>query len=56
VDRLYDREIPVLTSGVDPKDVFEESLLSSGYRKKYYRSLSRLSSLARDGSALVAAA
>ncbi|MBK0329811.1 cell division protein ZapE [Brachybacterium sp. MASK1Z-5] len=50
VDRLYDREIPVLASGQDVAGIFTEELLRSGYRKKYYRSLSRLTSLARDGA------
>jgi cell division protein ZapE len=55
VDRLYDREVPVLTSGVDVADMYSEELLRSGYRKKYYRSLSRLSALARDGASLLPA-
>jgi len=54
VDRLYDREVPVLVSGVDVAAMYTDELLRSGYRKKYYRSLSRLASLARDGSGLVA--
>ncbi|MCL6423517.1 cell division protein ZapE [Brachybacterium sp. JHP9] len=53
VDRLYDREIPVLASGQHAAQMYSAELLASGYRKKYYRSLSRLSSLARDGAALV---
>lgn len=53
VDRLYDREVPVLASGADMAEMFTEELLASGYRKKYYRSLSRLASLARDGAALL---
>lgn len=52
VDRLYDREVPVLASGADVADMYSPELLTSGYRKKYYRSLSRLASLARDGAAL----
>jgi cell division protein ZapE len=50
VDRLYDREIPVLVSGQEVSGIFTDELLRSGYRKKYYRSLSRLTSLARDGA------
>ena len=59
VDRLYDRKVPVRVSAADGGDVLEhlysEDLLGSGYRKKYYRSLSRLASLATDGAALVEA-
>jgi cell division protein ZapE len=96
VDRLYDREVPVLLSlgaedgsgsggtaaggtadgraadaaaGDDEgaaagegsaaelrdgvlEDLFSAELLRSGYRKKYFRALSRLASLARDGRVL----
>ncbi|MBB5831670.1 cell division protein ZapE [Brachybacterium aquaticum] len=61
VDRLYDREVPMLVSlaadgdaaqeGV-LEDLFSAELLRSGYRKKYFRALSRLASLANDGRAL----
>ena len=58
IDRLYDRQIPVLAASADGADqlpaVYSEKLLTSGYRKKYYRSLSRLSSLVRDGLELAA--
>ena len=60
VDRLYDREVPMQLATPDDAAVvptlFTEELLRSGYRKKYYRSLSRLASLARDGAALSARA
>ncbi len=51
-DRLYDRDIPVVASGVPFDGVFTEELLGGGYRKKYLRAVSRLSALARDGAAL----
>ncbi|GAB3468891.1 cell division protein ZapE [Kineococcus endophyticus] len=51
-DRLYDRDIPVVASGVPFDSVFTEELLGGGYRKKYLRAVSRLSALARDGAAL----
>jgi cell division protein ZapE len=51
-DRLYDREVPVLTSGVPLDAVFSAQMLSGGYRKKYFRAVSRLSALAREGEAL----
>jgi len=54
VDRLYDRDVPVLLGGAGEKDLFSPEMLSGGYRKKYYRALSRLGSLAADGAALVA--
>ncbi|NSC24470.1 cell division protein ZapE [Streptomyces albus subsp. chlorinus] len=51
-DRLYDREIPVVTSGVPFDELFSEEMLAGGYRKKYFRAISRLTALARDGKAL----
>ena len=45
VDRLYDLDIPVYTSGVDLDALFAPELLAGGYRKKYFRSLSRLAAL-----------
>ncbi|HEV2637604.1 MAG TPA: cell division protein ZapE [Actinocrinis sp.] len=54
VDRLYDRSVPVLASGVPADRVFTPDLLAGGYRKKYLRATSRLISLARQGSALAA--
>ena len=47
-DRLYDRDIPVLTSGVPMDRLFPQELLSGGYRKKYLRAVSRLTALARE--------
>ena len=46
-DRLYDRDVPVLTSGVPVDRLFPEELLRGGYRKKYLRAISRLTALAR---------
>ncbi|WP_165986429.1 cell division protein ZapE [Streptomyces sp. YIM 98790] len=51
-DRLYDREIPVLASGVPLDRLFGPEMLAGGYRKKYFRAISRLTALARDGAAL----
>ncbi|RKN38340.1 cell division protein ZapE [Streptomyces hoynatensis] len=50
-DRLYDREIPVLASGVPFDRLFGEEMLNGGYRKKYHRAVSRLTALARDAAA-----
>lgn len=46
VDRLYDRDIPVATSGAGLDRLFSADMLTGGYRKKYLRSLSRLEALA----------
>ncbi|RJK92931.1 cell division protein ZapE [Vallicoccus soli] len=47
-DRLYDRAVPVVTSGVPFDDLFTAEMLRGGYRKKYVRAVSRLGALARD--------
>ncbi len=44
-DRLYDRDVALVTSGVPIDRVFSEDMLRGGYRKKYYRALSRLVAL-----------
>ncbi|MEV5280529.1 cell division protein ZapE [Streptomyces sp. NPDC051994] len=53
-DRLYDREVPVLASGVPFDRLFSDEMLNGGYRKKYFRAISRLTALARDAKGLVA--
>jgi cell division protein ZapE len=52
-DRLYDREVPVLASGLPFDKLFSEDMLKGGYRKKYFRAISRLTALARDAKSLV---
>ncbi len=52
-DRLYDRDVPVVASGAPLDEVFGAEMLRGGYRKKYYRAISRLVALAREGSGLV---
>ncbi|GHJ99954.1 cell division protein ZapE [Streptomyces sp. NPDC003753] len=52
-DRLYDREVPVLASGLPFDKLFSEEMLKGGYRKKYFRAISRLTALARDAASLV---
>jgi cell division protein ZapE len=52
-DRLYDREVPVLASGVPFDRLFSEEMLQGGYRKKYFRAISRLTALARDARQLL---
>ncbi|MCL2850684.1 MAG: cell division protein ZapE [Micrococcales bacterium] len=53
VDRLYDSDIPVLLGGTGEHGLFTPEMLAGGYRKKYYRTLSRLGALAADGATLV---
>lgn len=45
VDRLYDRTIPVMISGVAVGELFSERMRAGGYRKKYFRAMSRLLAL-----------
>ncbi|MFK8908341.1 cell division protein ZapE [Streptomyces sp. YS-3] len=52
-DRLYDREVPVLASGAPFDRLFSDEMLNGGYRKKYFRAISRLTALARDAKGLV---
>lgn len=49
-DRLYDRDVPVLSSGVPLDRLFPDELLRGGYRKKYLRVISRLTALARQAA------
>ena len=51
-DRLYDRDLPVVASGVGFDQMFAPALLEGGYRKKYFRAISRLVALAREGAGL----
>ncbi|HYO40391.1 MAG TPA: cell division protein ZapE [Nocardioidaceae bacterium] len=53
-DRLYDRDLPVVASGRTFDELFAPPLLEGGYRKKYFRAVSRLVALARDGVESVA--
>jgi cell division protein ZapE len=50
-DRLYDRDVPVVASGVPLEKLFPDELLTGGYRKKYLRAISRLTALAREARA-----
>lgn len=49
VDRLYDRDVPVLLGGSGLHGLFTPAMLAGGYRKKYYRTLSRLGALEAMG-------
>ncbi len=56
VDRLYDRDLPVLAAGEPVDRLFPEEMLAGGYRAKYRRALSRIVALARAGEDLAARA
>lgn len=45
VDRVYDAQIPLVTTGVSMSTVFGGDMINGGYRKKYLRCISRLISL-----------
>ena len=47
VDRLYDQQVAIASSGVALDEVFDETMLAGGYRKKYLRATSRLIALSR---------
>jgi cell division protein ZapE len=42
VDRLYDHQVKVLSTGTPLDSVFGDEMLAGGYRKKYLRAVSRL--------------
>lgn len=48
-DRLYDKDIPVIASGVPFERLFTEDMMAGGYMKKYFRTVSRMTALAREG-------
>jgi cell division protein ZapE len=52
VDRLYDRNVPIVVSGTPVEEVFGEELLRGPHRKKYQRAVSRLGALMREGAEL----
>jgi cell division protein ZapE len=45
VDRLYDRDVRIVTSGAPLDEIFTATMLAGGYRKKYLRALSRMRSM-----------
>ena len=46
MDRLYDRDVRVVATGESLGDIFTPDMLRGGYRKKYFRALSRLAAMA----------
>ena len=55
VDRLYDQQVAIVSSGVAFDQVFDETMLAGGYRKKYLRAASRMIALTRMASERLAA-
>ena len=46
VDRMYEQQIPLRTSGAVPATkVFSQTMIEGGYRKKYLRAVSRIGAL-----------
>lgn len=50
VDRLYDADVSIVASGEPLSAVFTAEMLRGGYRKKYFRALSRLSAMTQDAT------
>ncbi|GAB3525000.1 cell division protein ZapE [Arthrobacter monumenti] len=48
-DRLYDKDVPIIASGVPFDRLFTEEMTAGGYMKKYHRAVSRLTALVREG-------
>lgn len=48
-DRLYDKDVPVIASGVPFDRLFTEEMMNGGYLKKYFRTVSRMTALVREG-------
>lgn len=48
IDRMYDLQIPFAYSGCQIENLFSDEMKKGGYRKKYFRALSRLSALSRE--------
>lgn len=45
VDRLYESQVPLSSTGIGLTEVFSPEYLSGGYKKKYLRAISRIGSL-----------
>ncbi|MFM2185225.1 MAG: cell division protein ZapE, partial [Actinomycetota bacterium] len=46
VDRAYEAQISIRSTGVPLTDLFTPEMIAGGYRKKYLRAISRLHALA----------
>lgn len=47
VDRLYDAQVALVSTGIPLDTVFDDTMLQGGYRKKYLRAASRMIALTR---------
>lgn len=47
VDRLYDQQVAIASAGIPLDEVFDDTMLAGGYRKKYLRATSRMIALSR---------
>lgn len=45
IDRVYDAQIPIISTGIPLNTIFGGDMLEGGYRKKYLRCMSRLNAL-----------
>ena len=45
VDRLYDADVRIVAHGTSLGEIFSPEMLAGGYRKKYFRALSRLAAM-----------
>lgn len=52
-DRFYDKDLPIINSGVPFDKLFTDQMMQGGYKKKYFRAVSRLTALARQGQELL---
>lgn len=48
-DRLYDKDVPVIASGMPFDRLFTDEMMNGGYLKKYFRTVSRMTALVREG-------
>jgi len=55
-DRLYDKDVPIVASGEPFSALFTQEMMAGGYQKKYFRAVSRLTALAREGQQVEEAA
>ena len=49
--RLYDRQIPVISSGVPLDAIFDDDMRAGGFRKTCRRAISRVLAVNRSGTA-----
>lgn len=47
IDRAYESQLRIFSSGIDLVEVFDDSYINGGYRKKYLRAISRIGAMTR---------